>query len=266
MQKVAHIEMEGNQFTVICFGNGPKLMVAIPGYADRKEQFLQLKEALSEGYSVYVLDLPGHGESEWTIGFFNREDFVKAIRMIMNRENQSSLSMMGHSFGGRVILSLLPDLKDSIDEIILLAPDGLDEGYFRRATFLPKSIRKTLQRFLKNPGWYVGLVGFLNRIGLLKDYSFKFVKVNFENAKRRKRLFLYWNSIDCFHLNPATTKQLLNESEIPLKIVLGKRDYVIPAAAWKDWAKSLNKVQLDEIDANHRLIGSTLNDYLKREL
>ncbi len=257
------ITIEGSPFPYIRYGKGSKLLIAIPGYGDRKETFLKLQESLSPNYLVYALELPGHGESDWSRDQFYQSDFEKVIRAILLKEKKDRLTLMGHSFGGRAILSLLPKLYEVVDELFLLAPDGLDEGYMRRATLVPLSIRHLTQRFLKKPSWYIGLVKALNKIGLLKNHSYQFVKLNFANASRRKRLFLYWNSIDDFKIDTTACARILNKEKIPTHIILGNRDFVIPGAAWKDWAKGLEKVKLTELDEDHRLIGEELDEYLK---
>jgi len=261
MSTTAFITLEGNKNPYVRFGSGPKLLVALPGYGDRKEVFLNFATALSATYTVYAIDLPGHGESEWAQDAFFKSDLEKLIQAILQKENKTQFTLMGHSFGSRAILSMLPTFADVLDEIILLAPDGLDEGYMRRATLLPKGIRKLLQRFLKNPNWYIGLVTAFNKIGLLKDYSLHFVKLNFANPKRRKRLFLFWNSMDEFIIKPKAVSQLLNDKKVSVQIILGKRDFVIPGAAWKEWAKNLDSVSLVELEADHRIVGGELNVY-----
>ncbi len=261
MPTSSFITVEGKEIPYVRFGSGPKLLIAFPGYGDRKEVFLNLEKSLSSLYTVYAIDLPGHGESNWSESEFSKSDLEKLIHVILQEEKKIQLSLMGHSFGGRAILSMLPSFSDVLHEVVLLAPDGLDEGYMSRATFLPKGIRKLLQGILKNPTWYISLVTGLNKIGLLKDYSLQFVKLNFANPKRRKRLFLFWNSIDAFKINPKALRQLLNEKKIPLQIVLGKKDFVIPGNAWKDWAKELDLVTLVELDTNHQIVGEELNTY-----
>lgn len=262
MSTTSSITIEGNEHSFVCFGSGPKLLIALPGYGDRKEVFLNLATALSATYTVYAIDLPGHGESTWSKTQFVKSDLEKLIQAILQKENKKQFTLMGHSFGGRAILSMLPTFVKQLDEIILLAPDGLDEGYMKRATFLPKGIRKVLQRILKNPNWYLNLVTGLNKIGLLKDFSLHFVKLNFANPKRRKRLFLFWNSIDEFKIKPSGVRELLNKEKIPVQIVLGTQDSVIPRAAWKQWAKEIDQVKLKELEADHRIVGEQLNAYL----
>jgi len=263
MSPVASLKIEDIQFDYIRFGSGAKLLIAFPGYGDRMEQFLKIETALSHRYTVYVVELPGHGENDWSRNQFYKSDFKQLISAIQEKENKATCSLMGHSFGGRVILSLLSGLGESIDEIYLLAPDGLDREYIKRATMLPLTVRKLLQRFLKNPGWYLGLVSGLNKLGLLKDYSFRFVQLNFANERRRKRLFLSWNSIDDFTLNHREIKSLIRRYEIPIKLILGKKDLVIPGDAWKKWAKDFTQVELHVIDTDHRMLGEELAIFLK---
>ncbi|HHS95339.1 MAG TPA: alpha/beta fold hydrolase [Phaeodactylibacter sp.] len=255
-------EQKAGKMSYLRYGNGEGLLIAIPGYGDRAVLFEALREALSDRYRVYALELPQHGASTWSEGTFGREDFEEAIRQIMEWESTDKISLMGYSFGGRVVLSLMEKWHPIVKEIFLVAPDGFNKEYISRATFLPKSIRGILQAALKNPRWYVGLAKLLHRLGLLRKHSYWFVQTHMATEKRRKRLFLFWNSIADFSYDEDSVKDLLEKNNIPVTLVLGRRDSVIPSSKWAAWSEGSPVVKLHWLEEGHRLVGNGLNDFL----
>ncbi len=244
------------------FGNGSRLLVAIPGYGDRATIFEPLEKSLGESFTVYVLQLPLHGKSGWSSPRFYRSDFAKAIRQIMSMEQQQKVSLMGYSFGARVLCCLLEEFADQTEQLFLLAPDGFNQGYIRRATLLPLLVRKWLQKMLSNPTFYLNTVGWLHRAGLLKTYSYQFAKRNLANEQRRRRLFLFWNSIGDFRYDEARLTYLLVQNQINVKLILGTEDRVIPTNRWRQWGEALEVVEVRMVAGGHRVVGGGLDDLL----
>jgi pimeloyl-ACP methyl ester carboxylesterase len=245
------------------FGTGPELLIAIPGYGDRAVLFEQLKESLSLRYTVYALQLPLHGESDWNESSFSKRDFAEAIHQIKNQEQKKEVALMGYSFGGRVVCALLESSYPFVKEIYLLAPDGFNQAYIRRATLLPKSFRYALQRLLDSPNWYLWLAKSLHKVGLLKTYSLHFVERNMATAKRRKRLFLFWNSMDDFQYDEQQIAALLEKHHIKTTLILGKEDRVIPTERWRLWGERQPDVKVILLEEGHRVVGGELDGVLK---
>lgn len=65
-----------------------------------------LQKELSKTYSVYTLDLPGHGETE-AIGYIHTmEDYAALVLAFADFQNLNTFSLLGHSMGGYVALAL----------------------------------------------------------------------------------------------------------------------------------------------------------------
>ena len=259
------LHINANKINYLQFGTGPNLLIAIPGYGDRVILFERLKESLSLRYTVYVLQLPQHGESNWADNSFSRNDFAAAIQQIKAKEQKEKVTLMGYSFGARVVCSLLESIYPFVKEIYLLAPDGFNQQYIRRATFLPVSMRQLIQAMLRNPAWYLALAKGLNKIGLLKSYSLHFVERHMATEKRRKRLFLFWNSMDDFTYNEQKVGALLEENKIPTTLILGRMDRVIPTERWKEWGEQLKMVDVCFLEGGHRVVGEALDGLLTKK-
>jgi len=258
-----YLDIDGSKMSYLQFGNGSDLLIALPGYGDRAVLFERLKESLSKRYTVYVLQLPLHGESYWAKKSFTKKDFIEAINQIKEKEQKEKVSLMGFSFGARAVCSMLGNIHSMVSELFLLAPDGFNKEYVNRATLLPKSVRYFLQATLSNPAWYLGIVKGLGKIGMLKKSSLHFAERHLATEKRRKRLFLYWNSIDDFQYDEEVVGLLLEDKEIPTTLILGKQDYVIPTKKWKHWGAKYPIVNVYLLEEGHRLVGEGMNDLLK---
>jgi pimeloyl-ACP methyl ester carboxylesterase len=69
-------------------------------------------------YSVYAIDLAGHGESglertEWTI-----ENYGKDVAAVIEKEKLNNVILIGHSMGGPVVLSAAHLMSDKVKAII----------------------------------------------------------------------------------------------------------------------------------------------------
>ncbi|MFT7451081.1 MAG: pimeloyl-ACP methyl ester carboxylesterase [Patescibacteria group bacterium] len=259
-----YLDINGNRMAYLQFGSGPELLIAIPGYGDRAVLFKSLKESLSAKYTVYILQLPLHGQSAWVGKRFVRNDFSEAIAQIKRKEQKGEVTLMGYSFGARIVCSLLEGMKNEVTKVYLLAPDGFNQQYIRRASWVPRRLRYLLQATLSQPFWYLGLAKTLHRIGLLNSYSLHFVERHLATAKRRNRLFLFWNSVDDFTYSEKNTGLLLEKQAIPTILILGETDTVIPTTAWKAWGLALNIVDVHILTENHRVVGAQMNELLKQ--
>lgn len=77
-----------------------------------------------EGYDVYSMDLPGHGESDGQKGDLDFDDCLKSIDKIIAEMKKKSVRIfiLAHSFGSTFALWYAHLFKKSVDGVILLAP------------------------------------------------------------------------------------------------------------------------------------------------
>src|SRR3569833_4371322 len=144
------------------YGSGDKPMLAFHGYGMTGRQFHVLKNSILTRYHVYGIDHFFHGESElestWTekqiLEGMPKEMVKGYLEEWFKTYGRQTISLLAYSIGANLALILLEEFPDMIDEIILMAPDGLSvyKGFeflthkpigkflFRRAT---KSKRQT---------------------------------------------------------------------------------------------------------------------------
>lgn len=101
-----NISINGISTNYICEGNGDPLLI-LPGWSATSPTYNIMVKQLSEKYTVYVLDLPGFGitpepSEPWCV-----DDYADFVSAFINALDIKKLTIMGHSFGGRIIIKLL---------------------------------------------------------------------------------------------------------------------------------------------------------------
>lgn len=131
--------------------NGDTLVVLLHGWGSNIKLFDNLMNVVSLKYTVVALDMPGFGLSDepaepWDVGRYT--DFV--IKFIENFEYKKVI-LLGHSFGGRVIIKMLTqrEIDFEVPRIIMVDAAGIKP----KKTFK----QKLRQRIYKIGKWFYSL-------------------------------------------------------------------------------------------------------------
>ncbi len=106
-----------SRFHGICEGSGEKLLICLHGFGESALHFKCLAPALGDTYTIIALDMPLHGKTE--------DDLPALIAQLLEQHGRQRFSLMGYSMGGRLALCVIEKMAAQVDELILLAPDGL---------------------------------------------------------------------------------------------------------------------------------------------
>ena len=88
------------------YGNGKTNIVILPGWGETRHTFDQLINTLKNDFTVYILDYPGFGNSKFPnrdLDIYDYANLIKDFLMINSIENPI---LIGHSFGGIIIILL----------------------------------------------------------------------------------------------------------------------------------------------------------------
>ena len=248
------------------FGQGENLLIAIHGFGDRANLFAVLTPALEKIYTVISIDLPYHGQSVWGKDKFTKKDICGIIELILEKENKQIFSLMGYSFGGRITQVLLFEFPDQIDKLFLLAPDGLKTKWISNAELFPFWFRRLTKRLLRKPEWFFKLLGRLKKFKLISQFIYDFAFYHTRSKEGRERVFGVWLSLNEFIPNKKEVKSFIQKKKLPVELVFGTRDDIIPAKIGEEFIADLPTARLHLIDSNHFLVNSKLNELLKELL
>lgn len=123
-------------------GKGPSL-VLIHGVGLRLEAWVNQFEALSQNYTVYAVDMPGHGESSLMKECTDISKYTDVIASWIKTEMKSAVVIAGHSMGSMIALNFAIRYSDLCSGVIAL------NSVYRRSVDAKKAVLARVQQ-IKN--------------------------------------------------------------------------------------------------------------------
>lgn len=260
------IEHRGGRMHCLQFGTGRRLLVALHGFGDRARLFAVLEKALGDHYTVVAFDLPFHGQTEWPHETFDKADLLAVIGQIREYVGSELLSLMGFSFGARLVLALLPDLLPQLERLFLLAPDGIRTQGMGLAERTPLWLRRWLARVVERPAVVLRLVMWGDRLGVVPPLVAQFLRFNLARPARRRRVFGCWLALDAFHLRRRDIRAIWAQSGLPVDIFVGTQDDIVHRKTLRHLAQGLLNVRVFQLPGGHRIVSEALAERLERLL
>ncbi len=94
-------------------GNGPSITL-LHGYLESKEIWNDFAQELSKKFSVTIIDLPGHGESESYNPANSMEIMAEAVNKVLTKLNIDKTFLIGHSMGGYAAMAFAEKYSDKL--------------------------------------------------------------------------------------------------------------------------------------------------------
>ncbi|MFA4941270.1 MAG: alpha/beta hydrolase [Patescibacteria group bacterium] len=189
-----------------------------------------------KGISTLAMDLRGHGKSGRpnTAQSYNLENFSKDIDIILEKEKISDFSMIGHCFGGMVIVMFEKNFPGKAKAYVLIdtahkAPRILD-GAVKYNPFFINFLNKILEKNDLN-GKRFGHVDFDKFIGG-GDYDPVRIYSDIIHTSLKSWLFTYE------HLARYNGIQTLEKIKKPVLIIEGEKDSIFNVSV----AKEINRL------------------------
>lgn len=109
-------------------GSGPPVLLIHGGGEWLYSYRDTIRTLAAAGYSVFALDLPGHGYTEVRQKDFayNLLAMTSAVASFMDAVNVRRAALIGHSWGGGIALSFAQRFPDRVSRLVLIDSSGLD--------------------------------------------------------------------------------------------------------------------------------------------
>lgn len=141
-----HTVINGIETNYLEAGQGEAVLL-LHGWGSSVEPYRRLIDLLSKKYFVIALDMPGFGKTGEPGRPFDVDDYVDFVLEFLNGFSVSRISLVGHSFGGRVIIKMANrELPFAVDKIVLIDSAGIKPQASKK-----KSIK---QRCYKLGKWF----------------------------------------------------------------------------------------------------------------
>ncbi len=133
------------------------LIVLLHGWGSNIKLFANLIDLLSKKYKVVAMDMPGFGESAEPPSAWCVDDYVEFVIDFLKDYNTDKVMLLGHSFGGRVIIKMnsRKNLPFRITKVILVDSAGI---------LPPKSNKKSFRTYYYKAGKAILSMGIAQKL------------------------------------------------------------------------------------------------------
>ena len=239
-------------------GQGKNLLICFHGYGESEKSFHFLEKYLSQVYFIIAIDMPYHGDSIWKEGMnFTMDDLENIIESLQQKHNFSGqpFSLLAFSMGGRIALSILQRKQQQISRLVLLAPDGLKLNFWYWLSTQTRLGNKLFLATIHKPGWFLGMIKLMNRLGLLNQSIYKFVDNFLHDKKKRKLLYLRWTCFRKIRPDLDRLKDCVTQHKIPVHLVYGKHDRIILASRGEKFRTGIESYcTLESLNCGHQVL------------
>lgn len=159
-------------------------ILALHGWGAHSGLVAPLAERLAPlGYRIYMLDLPGFGESDLPPTTWCVNDYVKFVLDYMDAHQLERVHLFGHSFGGRLGLVLGAEHSQRFIKIVLADSAGI----LGKASLMGRT-RQTAYKTARSSLYALRLNSLAD--GLSKWYRDRYASDDYKNAGPLRETFV----------------------------------------------------------------------------
>lgn len=212
------------------------MLLLVHGMAGSCENWRPVIEPLSLRQTVIAPDLPGHGASEPGGGDYSLGSLASGLRDLLLALGQERATLVGHSLGGGVAMQFTYQFPEMVERLVLVSSGGLgpDVSPILRAATLPGAnlfIGATAgigQRIGSALGRGLGAVG-LRPSADVAEVARGYASLT-DPERRAAFLATLHAVVGAEGQRVAATDRLYLAERLPVLIVWGARDPIIPAS------------------------------------
>ncbi|HSF46537.1 MAG TPA: alpha/beta hydrolase [Chitinophagaceae bacterium] len=202
-----------------------------------------------------AFDLPFHGETTWENGeLFQPNDLLNIISLCPHA-NQDQFALMGYSMGGRISLHLVEIIPERITNLVLLAPDGLHVNPWYWFSTQTRIGNRFFRKVMKEPAGFINLLKHGERFRLLNKGVLKFIDRYMGDPHIREHVYRVWTSFRKFKPNKNKIIDHINRFQIPVSLIYGKYDTIIPLSPGETFFHHLkSRKKLEVLESGHQIL------------
>ncbi len=234
-------------------GSGSHLAICFHGFGTFANTFDWIAQHVPD-YTFIAFDLPFHGLTQWT-GKDLKVDELIQVMDLCPEVNGRPFALVGYSMGGRLSLSILETIPERITRLLLLAPDGLHLNpwyWFATQTSIGNRV---FYQAMHKPDRFIKLVKKSARFHLVSEGVMKFIDRYMDDKSMRTHVYQVWTAFRKFRPDLKKIESEIRQRKIPVNLVYGKFDNVIPFAPGKNFAHRLGPIcRFTVLDCGHQVL------------
>jgi pimeloyl-ACP methyl ester carboxylesterase len=125
---IQYIDIDGIDLRYIKTGNGKPLLL-LHTLRTQLDMYQKMIPSLSERFTVYAFDYPGHGYSDIPNAEYSPQFFLKSVEKFLDKFDLNGVTVVGESIGGSLGLMLAAKSNPRIKKVISINPYDYGKGF-----------------------------------------------------------------------------------------------------------------------------------------
>lgn len=228
--------------------------IVFHGFGQKPSEFMEGALELARLGRVLVVELPAHGQSNAPangvpVSLHVWDHWLTAL---CRKERVHTCSLFGYSLGGRLALASVLVLKGRVEQLVLCAAEGASPAFWYTVATQTVLGRNLLVRMVYQPGWVLGTLNLLARLGLLNKSVARFAGSQLGSKAQRRLVARSWMALRALPGSRSEVADVLNRSAIPLRVFAGKHDRVVPLSRMEALADEVEDSRTEVLPVGHQ--------------
>ncbi|MEA5259910.1 alpha/beta hydrolase [Arcicella aquatica] len=248
------------------FGNGQKILLAFHGIGQDFLCFQQFGETFGDTYTTYAFDLPFHGKSlnnHPINGIITKNIWKDFLNSFLHQNKIDSFSIVGFSMGGRFALATLEAFPEKVENLILIAPDGISEHPIYAFATHFNLTRRLFKYVIFKEDKLLVLTKLFAKMRIVPESSIRFAHRMLDTPRKKKQVFESWTGFRHLKFNMSTLAKIIHSRNIKVSIFTGKYDTILPTKQVLPLSQKLPNVQMIILEAGHTKMLEKVVEYLQ---
>lgn len=248
-----YIKTEHGDVNYYVYGRGPKAMLCFHGFGLDGLAMLPLAKAHLDTYTYYSFDLFYHGKTFWTSKEVSHEKIFwkELISEFLKEENINRFSLAAFSLGGKLALLTTEYFALQIEELILLAPDGIKTSSWYNLSSYPTFIKKYVKTTIVKPHRFHRIINILKTVGAIDSGILKFANSQMDTIRKRKRVYYSWIVFKNLVADLSVVTRKINDQQIRVTLYLGAYDKIITPDGLSKFTGHLDNIVIKTLESGH---------------
>ncbi|PRY13691.1 pimeloyl-ACP methyl ester carboxylesterase [Pontibacter ummariensis] len=234
-------------------GQGSRVLLAFHGYGQSSAYYQPMEQALGKDYTIYAFDLFFHGRSHLHKQHMPlQKELLKTFtEHFLEKKGINRFSLMGFSMGGKFALTLVECMPQRVEELFLIAPDGIKTSFWYNIATYPGWLQQLFKRTVLKPELFFKLLRLLDRYNMVHRSLLRFAHNQMDSTPKRLRVYRSWVGFRQLNFDIRHIVRLLNKQKVPVTMFLGQYDQVISPKRVGVFVDALDKGELVILKAGH---------------
>ena len=240
------LDVDGVITRVLEAGSGDDYIVMVHGVGARADRWrLNLQSLATTGRHAFAFDLPGHGFASKGGGFdYSLQGYTHFLEQLLTRLDVQSTALSGTSLGGHVSARFACDHPGRVTALILIGSLGLSALGSDLRSRIARAIRDTSPQGIEQK-----LRALVHDPALVtREWIDEEWRVN--NSKGAGEGFDLLAQYFTDHIDEEVLLGDLRQisSDVPILIVWGREDKILPASVGEAAGRVLTKAQIELVE------------------